>query len=82
MTQHDLTPEDIERLLNMPRPIAEPRHTLHHGGAYHWNGQHEDWDQWDLGYRAFFEGKPQSGKPEYSAWARGWEYAQLEDDDD
>jgi hypothetical protein len=45
-------------------------------------GHGQNSDDFQRGYRAFFEGKPQSGNPSYSAWARGWQYAQLEDDDD
>ncbi len=38
--------------------------------------------EFERGYRAFFEGQTQRGSPGHSEWARGWQYGQLEDDDD
>src|SRR5258708_3241498 len=86
MQPKEWSPDDIERISSMTG-LPPEIHAIYQRDAHEQrNRSHEDLSKFDEGYRAFYDRKEQRENPypasgSNDAWSRGWQYAQLEDDD-
>lgn len=81
MSEREWRPGDIERAANMNGSLPKFRAWHQRDWEEPRNRHHENCRESEKGYRACFDGALQSDGPAQPAWARSWEYSQLENDD-